>query len=72
MVPLTKDFPVLGVFCHKVQHILGLHDLREDEKNNALQVKSSVFNGVHRSKIHMNHKASVKSGLSDKMTATFS
>lgn len=50
LIPLTKDFSILGVFCHKVQHILGLHDLREDEKKNALQEKSSdtTIDGQHR------------------------
>ncbi len=41
-------------------------------KNNTLWVISSVSDGVHISKIHMNQKQRAKSGLSDKMTATFS
>lgn len=24
---LTKNFPIFGIFCHKVQHIFGLHYL---------------------------------------------
>lgn len=29
---LTKHFSVLCILCHNVQHVFGLHDLREMEQ----------------------------------------
>lgn len=54
---LTKDFPILGIFRHKVQHILGLHDLGKDEKYNACYMWNppyffdTMVDGLHNAKI---------------------